>query len=207
MTRPSDVSNMEARITEIGQELEELRNEREHIRRHVHSMEHDERMKRVSNRYSELAEEIAVIIEQRPKIRESPPFLRLLSSIEVMEMRMVAIWAEFRRLRKEEINLRVNVAGAKQQEGYEKNRNSIAELSKEIETMLGKFPEIRKSRPFRGLVSDIEQWRFDDSMTNSSGFSSGIFGLGSSSLGRVPNDDRSDSLNPNSHRYNPGKKK
>ena len=35
---------------------------------------------------------------------------------------------------------------------------------------------------------DDDDWTYDDTMS-----------------GRTPNDDRSDSMNPNSHRYNPGK--
>ena len=120
---------------------------------------------------------------------------------------MTEIWQEFKELRAEEIHLRINSSGTKQKEGYEKIEHSIAELSKEVEAMLEQHPEIRESHPFQGLVSDIEQWRFDDSMTNSRGSGSGVLGLSSSSGGRIPNDDRSDSLNPNSHRYNPGRRK
>ena len=120
---------------------------------------------------------------------------------------MTEIWHEFKELRGEEINLRINYSGVKQQEGLEKISNSIAELSSEIEAMIARHPKIRESRPFHGLVWDIEQWRFDGSMTNSRSSGSGVFGLSSSSGSRTPNDDRSDSLNPNSHRYNPGRRK
>jgi len=206
MTRPSDVSNMEARITDIGQEFEELRNEKEHIQRHVHSMEHDERMEKVNNRFSELVEEIAALTEQHPKIRETPAFLDLLSSPMFIETRLWEIWMEFKGLRGEMVNLRINSSGARQNEGYEQVKQSISNLSNEVEAILEKNPEMRDSRPFQSLVADIQQWRFTDGMMNSNA-GSGIFGLGSTSRGRTPNDDRSDSLNPNSNRYNPGSRK
>lgn len=119
---------------------------------------------------------------------------------------MTEIWKEFNKLRSEEIHHRINSSRAKQEEEFEKRRDSITELSNEVEAMLEQHPEIRESRPFRGLVYDIQDWRFDDSMTNSSS-GSGIFGLSYSRGSRTPNDDRSDSLNPSSHRYNPGRRK
>lgn len=211
MVKTSDIALLEERLEEIIDEFEEIRIEKKRIPRESQDDFEEYMMnlpsirKAIENRYSKLSSEIVQMIHSCPEIRNSPKLQLLLSSTTMMEVRMEELRQERNRLRNEEIHLRINSSGALQQEGYKKNRISVMELSNTIEDILKQCPEIRDSEPFRRLESQVKQWRFDDSMDNSRGSSSGIFGLSSSNRGRSSNDDRSDSMNPNSHRYNPGR--
>ena len=60
------------------------------------------------------------------------------------------------------------------------------------------------SKPMQVEVS-VQNWDFDEDNDDYGWFPAGIGA--SRSGGRTSNDNRSDSLNPNSRRYNPGRKK